>query len=233
VADQIKKLEDFCEGKVSCNKCLERARTNSKQRYEEENEKKLFDTTQNSILSSDLTQAVYDSLISIPEIDENLEGDLSESSIANKLIENIQAGDGYCYIYHTKTIHKKIKSVTVIYRCNCHADCIKKPQKHLDKEKQRDTTSRLNRYECDGYISIKVNIENKLAIIKISHRILHPRPENINVMNDIKEFITNNSSYIAAELYKKIVSNRITGFETLTQDQVYYWWSKANIVQYK
>ncbi|CAG8808369.1 13594_t:CDS:2, partial [Racocetra persica] len=106
---------------------------------------------ENSIPSSNLTQAIYDSLISIPELDENLEGDagfffeycvdftdlldfqessnLSESSIANKLIEKVQAGDGY----HT----------------------VKKSRKHLDKEKQRDTVPRLNRYDCNGDVSIK------------------------------------------------------------------------------
>ncbi|CAG8758776.1 11366_t:CDS:2, partial [Gigaspora margarita] len=120
----------------------------------------------NSILPSNLTQTIYESLISIPEIDENLEGDIgfffeccvdftelldfqecnfSECSIANHLIKNIQAGDGYCYIYHTKNTHKK--SVTAIYKCNCRIDSVKKPRKHLEKEKQRDTAPRLNRYD--------------------------------------------------------------------------------------
>ncbi|CAG8837919.1 34508_t:CDS:1, partial [Racocetra persica] len=163
--------------------------TNSKRRYEKVKEKKIFNSKENSILSSDLTQAIYDSLISIPELDENLEGDtgfffeycvdftdlqgsdLSESYIANKLIENVQAGDGYHYIYYTKITHKKI--VTIIYRYNCRIDTVKRLRKYLDKEKQRDTIPRLNRYDCNGNISIKVDIECKLAVIKINHQLLH------------------------------------------------------------
>ncbi|CAG8760567.1 982_t:CDS:2, partial [Gigaspora rosea] len=226
-------IENFSEEKRSCNECLERARTNSKRRYEKENEKKIFNSKENSIPSSNLTQAIYDSLISIPELDENLEGDagfffeycvdftdlldfqessdLSESSIANKLIEKVQAGDG----------------------CNCRIDTVKKSRKHLDKEKQRDTVPRLNRYDCNGNVSIKVDNKSNLAVIKINHQLLHTRPENITTTNEIKEFITNNLDYTASELYKKIVINEMDGFKTLTTDQVYYWWSKANIIRYK
>lgn len=186
------------------------------------------------------------------EIDENLEGDIgfffeccvgftelldfqecnfSECSISNHLIKNIQAGDGYCYIYHTKNTHKK--SVTAIYKCNCRIDSVKKPRKHLEKEKLHDTAPRLNRYDCNGNVSIQIDIENKLVTIKINHQLLHPRPENIAATNEIKEYITNNLDYTASELYKKIVNNKMDGFNTLTVDQVYYWWSKANMVRYK
>ncbi|CAG8853872.1 22251_t:CDS:2, partial [Gigaspora margarita] len=40
---------------------------------------KFFNTKDNSILPSNLTQTIYKSLISIPEIDENLEGDIGFS----------------------------------------------------------------------------------------------------------------------------------------------------------
>ncbi|CAG8839068.1 23246_t:CDS:2, partial [Racocetra persica] len=133
--------------------------------------------------------------------------DLSESYIANKLIENVQAGDGY----HT----------------------VKRLRKHLDKEKQCDTIPRLNRYDCNGNVSIKVDIECKLAVIKINHQLLHMRPENIATTNEVKGYITDNLDYTASELYKKIVINEMDGFKTLTMDQVYYWWSKANMIRYK
>ncbi|CAG8577087.1 14347_t:CDS:2 [Gigaspora rosea] len=91
-----------------------------------------------------------------------------------------------------------------------------------EKEKQHDTAPRLNRYDCNGNVSIKIDIENKLATIKINHQLLHPQPENIATTNDIKEYITNNLDYTASKLYKKIVNNKMDGFNTLTVDQIYY-----------
>ncbi|CAG8768730.1 27931_t:CDS:2, partial [Racocetra persica] len=119
----------------------------------------------NAILSSDLIQAIYDSLLSIPEIDENLEGDTGfffeycvnftellnfqegnlsdESAIANKLIGYVQADSG------------------------------KKSRKYLEKDKQRDTIPRLSRYDCNGNVSIKIDYENNFAIITMNHQLLH------------------------------------------------------------
>ncbi|CAG8848578.1 29437_t:CDS:2, partial [Gigaspora margarita] len=82
------------------------ARVNSKQQYKKEKEIKFFNMKDNSILPSNLIQTIYESLISILKIDENLEElldfqecNFSECSIANHLIKNIQASNGYCYIY--------------------------------------------------------------------------------------------------------------------------------------
>ena len=72
VADRLKNLKIFLQKNNSCNKCLERARVNSKRRYEKEKEIKFFNTKENSILPSNLKQTIYESLISISEIDENL-----------------------------------------------------------------------------------------------------------------------------------------------------------------
>lgn len=50
----FKKLENFS------TKNLERARVNSKRRYEKEKEIKFFNTKENSILPSNLKQTIYD-----------------------------------------------------------------------------------------------------------------------------------------------------------------------------
>lgn len=110
-------------------------------------------------------------------------------------------------------MHKKMKSVTVIYRCNCRIDTVKKPRKHLDKGKQRDTVPRLNRYDCNGNVSIKVDNISKLAVITINNQLLHTRPENFTTTNEIKEYITDNLDYTASELYMKIVINEMDGLK--------------------
>jgi len=56
----FKKLENFSTKNNSCNKCLERARVNSKRRYEKEKEIKFFNMKENSILPSNLKQTIYD-----------------------------------------------------------------------------------------------------------------------------------------------------------------------------
>lgn len=59
-----------------------------------------FDSKENSILLSDLTQTIYDSLISIPDLDENLEdetdnetnssNDESTVEVVERLSKNIK-----------------------------------------------------------------------------------------------------------------------------------------------
>ena len=72
-------------------------------------------------------------------------------------------GDGYQYIYHSKTTQKKQGTISFFYWCNMRVELDKCSKKHENISKQRDTDPRISRHQCSGLIVIKIDYKNRLA----------------------------------------------------------------------
>ncbi|CAG8843607.1 15404_t:CDS:1, partial [Racocetra persica] len=68
-----------------------------------------------------------------------IEQDQYEHYLANRVVKLVEQGDGYDYVYHTKTVSQKTKIKTFYYWCNCREDLASKHKKHSDVSKQRNT----------------------------------------------------------------------------------------------
>ena len=119
----------------------------------------------------------------IEELPVTLIEEEKNKEIAKKIILLASEGDGYRYVYHSKQV--QLKAVLFYYWCNMRIELNKHSMKHQDPAKQRDTDSRIQRYSCDGCISIKIDHQNNLIYFKLDH-ILHAHPDHIEVTNIIK-----------------------------------------------
>ena len=54
---------------------------------------------------------------------------------------------------------------------------------------------------------------------------LHPRPSHIKTSLEIRKFIQNNINCSASEICQQIHENQINGYESITIQQTYFWWS--------
>ncbi|CAG8754424.1 268_t:CDS:1, partial [Gigaspora rosea] len=143
--------------------------------------------------------------------------------VVRRIMKFIEEGDGYRWIYKDK--NSKKNSLLVIYHCNCHIDRAKRQVKHPNPESQRDTPTRIERYNCEGTVKIEVFASLNLIKIKYSHLMLHPRPIHIATSLEIQEFIKNNINYLVPELYHQIKEKQLKNF---TIQQTYFWWSKES-----
>ncbi|CAG8841962.1 10803_t:CDS:2, partial [Gigaspora margarita] len=108
-----------------------------------------------------------------------------------------------------KHYNKQTKSTMFTYWCICYQELEKKARKVLDNSKQYNTKSQLDCYNCKGAILVRLNLQNKLASVKLDHVYLHPRPQYIAITDEIKKYIKENLVYSASELYKQIVLEKI------------------------
>ena len=113
-----------------------------------------------------------------------------------------------------------------------HIELDKHSKKHEDVSKQRDTDPRICRYNCGGFILIKIDYESRLAFFKLSHT-LHSRPNNIDITDDIKQYIKANARLSVSEIYREIKEQQLLGYELLTRGQVYYWWNRQAVLEYR
>ncbi|CAG8840824.1 30196_t:CDS:1, partial [Racocetra persica] len=72
----------------------------------------------------------------INEILLEIEQDQREHYIANKIGKLVEQGDGYDYVYYTKSVLKKTNVKSFYYWCNCRKELASKSQKHSDISKQ-------------------------------------------------------------------------------------------------
>jgi len=49
---------------------------------------------------------------------------------------------------------------------------------------------------------------------------------------EIREFIRNNINYLVSELHRQIREKQLKGYENLTVQQTYFWWSKESQKMY-
>ena len=152
----------------------------------------------------DITETVYNSLISLENVNEFYEGENEElhltfnielssfydiilkSNESNKennehdeivhydIINSISEGDGYSWIYHKKI--QKENSFQIIYYCNCRIELGKWQAKHPNLNKQRDIPAYLEWYHCEGTINIEIFSNLDLISVEYSHKMLHSRP---------------------------------------------------------
>ncbi|GBC05165.1 hypothetical protein RclHR1_06070001 [Rhizophagus clarus] len=71
--------------------------------------------------------------------------------------------------------------------------------------KHRDTKA-MERFKCNGIIKISVDNLNNMASISMKHDFLHKRPANVEVSQDIKDFIKEHIDLLHREIYVQLVS---------------------------
>jgi len=123
--------------------------------------------------------------------------------IAKKIVNLASEGDGYQYVYHSKAIQKRQKTITFFYWCNMRVKLDKHSKKHKDLSKQHDTNPRIHCYKCDGFITIKIDYENGLAFFKLDHT-LHSYSNHVDITDNIKQYINTNIRLSVSEIYRKI-----------------------------
>jgi hypothetical protein len=79
----------------------------------------------------------------------------------------------------------------------------------------------MTRYNCNGLIKIKVDLQSEIAIVKIVHSQLHPIPIDVTVPDNVKEFIKNNIDLLPREIYYKLVDEELD--INIRQKQIHYW----------
>ncbi|RIB02909.1 hypothetical protein C2G38_2226505 [Gigaspora rosea] len=111
------------------------------------------------------------------------------------------------------------------------ASCTAKFIKNGD-EVHRDTPIRIEQYNCEGVIKIKILVFLNIIKIDCSHLILHPRPIHVATTLEVQEFIRNSINYLVLELHRQIRKKELKGYENLTVQQTYFWWSKESQKMY-
>ncbi|CAG8815371.1 12194_t:CDS:1, partial [Gigaspora margarita] len=208
---------------------------------------------------SNISEFTYNSLISFKNIDEFCENDNKELTInfnielssiidviLNKDNENFIEQDkklyleiiqhiikfiGYRWIYKNK--NSKKNSLLTVYHCNCRIDQAKYQAKHPNSESQRDTSTRIEHYNCEGTIKVEVFVSLNLVKIKYLHLMLYSYPIHIATSIEICEFIKTNTNYLVSELYHQIKEKQLNGYENITIQQTYFWWFKESHKMYQ
>ncbi|GBC25681.2 ATP-dependent DNA helicase PIF1 [Rhizophagus irregularis DAOM 181602=DAOM 197198] len=199
----------------------------------------------------DITEIIYNSLTSLKNVNEFYEGENEELSLAfnielssfhdailennesdkenieheigHRIINSISEDDGYSWVYYKKI--QKENSFHIIYYCNCRIELGKRRAKYHDLDKQRDTPAYLERYHCEGIINIEIFSNLNLINVEYSHKMLHFRPKHVKTTLEIKNFIQDNLNCSVSEIFHQIQENHINGYENITVQQTYYWWS--------
>ncbi|CAG8823597.1 33121_t:CDS:2 [Racocetra persica] len=101
-----------------------------------------------------------------------------------------------------------------------------------DEELQKENidfeiSHRIIVYISEGDGTVNIEIFSTLDLIKIvySHKALHPRPRHVATTLEVKTFIKDNIEFPVPEIWRQIRENFIKGYENLTVQQTYYWWS--------
>lgn len=94
----------------------------------------------------------------------------------------------------------------------------KRPKKIKDLLKQRDKRS-IERFNCNGILKIKIDIDSKTAIVQLYHDLIYDRSEKFNINQEIKSFIKDRLCQTPAEIFSQLEINNLN----LTQKQCYYW----------
>src|SRR3954447_18272710 len=89
-------------------------------------------------------------------------------------------------------------------------------------DKQRDTLTFLEQYNCKGTIYIKIFSELSLITVEYFHKILHSQPSHIKTFLKIKKFIQDNINCSTSEICHQICEYKINGYESVPIQQIYY-----------
>ncbi|CAB4389486.1 unnamed protein product [Rhizophagus irregularis] len=116
-------------------------------------------------------------------------------------------------------INQKKRIVFIIFTTNAYKILVW--QKNLKKLKQRDKWS-IERFDCNGILKIKIDIDSKTAIVQLYHDLIYDRPEKSNISQEIKSFIKDRLCQTPTEIFSQLEINNLN----LTQKQCYYWWTE-------
>jgi hypothetical protein len=105
-----------------------------------------------------------------------------------------------------------------------------KPKKYQDVLKYRDTKA-MEKFKCNGIIKVFVDNQNNMVSLSVKHDLLHQRPTNVEVSQDIKDFIKEHIDLLPREIYAQLVSKGLDLF--IRQKQIHFWWSKLGEYRYK
>lgn len=114
--------------------------------------------------------------------------------------------------------------------CSQQNALAKKPRKHADSSKHRDTPS-MERFDCNGVIKVSINRSTMMAEVHLQHDFLHAQPKDTSVPQNIKDFIHENIDLLPREIYARLVSDGMNS--EIRQKQIHFWWSELGKDRYK
>src|SRR5581483_6520525 len=91
------------------------------------------------------------------------------------------------------------------YFCSQRHDLAARPKKHQDVSKHRDTKA-MERFRCNGIVKVSIDSLNNMASLSVKHDLLHKKPTNVEVSQDIKDFIKENINLLPREIYAQLVN---------------------------
>ncbi|CAB4478365.1 unnamed protein product [Rhizophagus irregularis] len=146
-------------------------------------------------------------------------------NISKQVAKLVEQADGYYYIYKEHYLSKKSDGIyTYWYYCSQCQQLAKKPRKNEDLNKQRDREY-IKHFDCNGLITISINMNTFLVTIHLKHDILHKRPERCAVSDTIKEKIKQYINFTPKDIFRQLEQEN----PDLTQKQVHAWW--ANFIK--
>ncbi|CAG8846708.1 25399_t:CDS:1, partial [Racocetra persica] len=112
-----------------------------------------------------------------------------DKEITQCLINRISKADLFFWIYHKREVTKS--SIAYVYYCNSREELKNKKPQVDNISNQRDTATRIHRYDCGGTIRMNIDRKNNLIVVNIYH-FLHLPPETIETTLQIQNYITKN-----------------------------------------
>ncbi|CAG8782237.1 3705_t:CDS:2, partial [Racocetra persica] len=164
-----------------------------------------------TISHTDIIETVYNFLISLNNTNDFYEEENKELYI-NFNIELLSFQD---FLLEQKETNKE--------NLNFEFELEKRQAKYPDLDKQRDTSTFLERYHCEETIKIEIFSKLDLIVVKYSYKMLYPRPSHIETSSKIKQFIKDNINCFFFEICYQVCETQINKYESITIQQIYYW----------
>jgi hypothetical protein len=169
----------------------------------------------------------------------NNDHDTEEDKIRNLIYHfllPIEAGSCYYWEIRKIYLHRKNVGQTTVY-LGCTQRIDRKPSTQLDnRSTKRISEARppIDRYPCEGMITINIDINVCHAKVTIQHLMTHEHPTHRE--NKLPEraiaWILKNLKLRKVEVYKRLCEERLIDSNIHTYRQVYYWASKFSAQQY-
>ena len=234
----------------SCRNCRQKFRESNEKRKRKEfaetdddNQIEIIDMDflseivhENMLLSSSESHLHYkininsyvDLSLTFPNEDFENTDDSLFKDLANEIVELIEDVDKYNWTYHHQHINKE--SISYWYFCSQRDILAKKPRKHIELSKQRDVSS-MERYKCDGFIKVSIDKTMEIAEVTLIHKILHQKPVDTYVSQEVKDFIKDNIDLLPREIYARLINKGID--LSIRQKQIHFWWTKLGQIRYR
>ncbi|CAG8730394.1 9890_t:CDS:1 [Cetraspora pellucida] len=146
------------------------------------------------------SDSIYEEIL----VDINITEKDKDLYIANLIVNMISSRDEYVYVFHSTYNSKSSKFSTFTYWCNSRNELYKHCKKVDDIAKQCNTEARIDHYNCKGLVTIKIYPDDYLVSVDISYEVLHPQPEKLNVIEEIKTYINTCINQSVSDIYQSI-----------------------------